>query len=413
MVSLLFCSLLFTVARPLFAAPSESPTAIVTNEPATELPESDAEPATAIPSEQMLSITFRTDGGTQTVEGRPLVEDSAGGVLLETTAGRQWVIEAGSVESRRQLDAVFTPLSHEEIGEQTLAELPEGFKTHTTPHYVVCYNTSRAYAQWTSSLLERLHRAFTNYWDGKGVELHEPEFPLVVIIYSTPGQYQAASADELGAAAKNIIGYYSLTSNRVSMYDLTGSEAVRIQNGGNRRGSLKEINRMLNQPAASPLVATIVHEATHQIAFNCGLQPRLAELPLWLVEGMAVYFEAPDLSTGRGWRGIGKVNTPRLARFKANLGSPRRSSILSLVADDKRLRNSRTAIDAYADAWALNYFLIRYHPDEYVAYVVSLSQKAPLESSTPEARIAEFRQHFGDIAPLEKEFLKRMQRLDR
>ena len=44
-------------------------------------------------------------------------------------------------------------------------------------------------------------------------------------------------------------------------------------------------------------MATIVHEATHQIAFNCGMQQRYADIPLWLCEGMAVYFEAPDLAS--------------------------------------------------------------------------------------------------------------------
>ncbi|MGI9458302.1 MAG: DUF1570 domain-containing protein [Aeoliella sp.] len=355
-------------------------------------------------------VSFARDEEVLRAAGRVVVEDEEGGVLLEEADGRQWVIEAKEVHSRHTTEQRFQPLTSEELVKQMLEELPAGFKTHTTPHYVVCYNTSRAYALWTSSLLERLHRAFTNYWSGKGVEMSEPEFPLVVIVYATADQYRAASAAELGPAASSIIGYYSLTSNRVSMYDLTGTEAVR--GGRNRRGSLKEINQMLGQPAALPLVATVVHEATHQIAFNCGLQKRLADLPLWLVEGMAVYFEAPDLSSGRGWRGIGKINYPRLKTFQTNLRTPRRSSLLSLIADDKMLRNSRTAVDAYADAWAINYFLIQYHPDEYVGYVRALSEKQPLVTGKAADRIAEFRKHFGEIAQLEQEFLKRMSRLD-
>ncbi len=355
-------------------------------------------------------VSFTRDNQVIRATGRVIVEDEQGGVLLEEASGRQWVIEATEVESRRATDRSFKPLTADELAEQMLEELPAGFQIHTTSHYVVCFNTSRAYAQWTSSLLERLHRAFTNYWSGKGLELTEPEFPLVVVIYATANQYRTASADELGSAAGSIIGYYSLTSNRVSMFDLTGTEALR--SGRSRRGSLKEINRMLTQPAAQPLVATVVHEATHQIAFNCGLQTRLADLPLWLVEGMAVYFEAPDLSSGRGWRGIGKVNYPRLQTFQANLHTPRRSSLLSLVADDKRFRNPRTAVDAYADAWALNYFLLRYHPKEYAEYVQMLSRKGPLTTGTPKERIAEFRTHFGDPARLQKEFLKRMSRID-
>lgn len=374
--------------------------------------EAPAQPASGGPATgEVVEVVRFTDGGAQrSVTGRILVEDSDGGVLVQGTDGVQWIVEADNVLGRETIEAPFTPLSQEEVAKRVLATLPEGFKALTTPHYVVCYNTTRPYAQWTSSLLERLHRAFNNYWQNQGIELKEPEFPLVVVIYATVDQYRAASTEELGDAASSIIGYYSLTTNRVNMYDLTGSDALRAASGS--RGSLAEINQMLAQPAAQPLVATIVHEATHQIAFNCGLQQRLAELPLWLVEGMAVYFEAPDLSSTRGWRGIGKVNHLRLDTFKNNLGTPRRTSLLAMIADDKVFRDPRTATDAYADAWALNYFLIRYQPDKYVAYVKHLAEQKPLVPTTPEARIEEFRKHFGDIERLDREFQKRMSRIN-
>ena len=192
------------------------------------------------------------------------------------------------------------------------------------------------------------------------------------------------------------------------MYDLTGTEGLAAA-AGNRRGNLKSINQMLSRPEAGPLVATVVHEATHQIAFNCGLGQRLADLPLWQVEGMAVYFEAPDLSSGRGWQGIGKVNYPRLETFRANQSNGTRLSLLALVADDAPLRNARTAPAAYADAWALNYYLIRYQPKAYVDYVKALAEQQPLEIRTAEERIELFRQHFGDPATVEKAMLKRME----
>jgi len=98
--------------------------------------------------------------------------------------------------------------------------------------------------------------------------------------------------------------------------------------------------------------------------------------------------------------------------LRANVRSQRSSRLLSLISDDKRFRNARTAADAYADAWALNYFLIRYRPDEYVGYVESLSAQPPLVPVSPEERVEQFRQHFGDIGQLEREFFERMMRLD-
>jgi hypothetical protein len=329
---------------------------------------------------------------------------------LQSNDGALWTIEPTQIVSRTPTDKPFAPATREELAAQLAAELPPGFSTHTTPHYVIAYNTSRIYAQWTGSMLERLHRAFTNYWQREGLSIREPEFPLVVQVFSDWPGYAEASRDDLPGGVGNIIGYYSLRTNRVNMFDLTGAEALRGQE--RRRGSLRDINAMLSQPAAIPLVSTIVHEATHQIAFNCGLQTRYADIPLWLCEGMAVYFEAPDLASTRGWTGIGKVNYPRLETFRNNQPRWNERSLESLLADDRRFRDSRAASDAYAEAWALNYYLIKYQPKAYAAYLKLLAEKSPLVESGPKARLDEFRQHFGDLDKLEQDFLRRMSRVE-
>jgi hypothetical protein len=169
---------------------------------------------------------------------------------------------------------------------------------------------------------------------------------------------------------------------------------------------------MLSQRAAVPLVATIVHEATHQIAFNCGLQQRLADIPLWQCEGMAMVFEAPDLASTRGWRGIGRVNYPRLEAFRRNLPKWQAGTLESLLVDNHRFRNPSTALAAYADAWALNYYLMRYQPQEYAAYLKKLAAKPPLVEDSPETRLADFRTHFGSLADVEAQFLKQMSRVE-
>jgi len=355
-------------------------------------------------------VTFRGDVRQRTVAGRIVVEAADGGVMLQSDDGALWAIEGTAVINRQPVDAPFAPLDAEQLGQRLLDEFPAGFRVHTTPHYVICYNTSRQYAEWTSSLFERLYKAFTNYWERQGLELHEPEFPLAVVVFADRASYDSAARIDLGGAAGSIVGYYSLKTNRVNMYDLTGSEALRGAN--NRRGSLREINQMLSQPAAVPLVATVVHEATHQIAFNCGLQQRFADVPLWLCEGMAMYFEAPDLTSSRGWRGIGRVNYPRLETFHRNLPNWRPGSLESLLADSDRFRDPHTAAAAYANAWALNYYLIKYRSDQYAAYLKTLAEKRPLREDDAATRLAEFRRHFGDLATLEREFLKRLTQID-
>ena len=90
-----------------------------------------------------------------------------------------------------------------------------------------------------------------------------------------------------------------------------------VQPQGRRHGNTAgQINQILAQPEALRAVSTIVHEATHQIAFNCGLHTRLSDCPRWLSEGIAMYlFETPDLSSPKGWKSIGCVNQLRLEQF--------------------------------------------------------------------------------------------------
>ena len=356
-------------------------------------------------------ITVKQAGGETEVVGKVQVEAEDGGVLLLGRDGVLWPIPKEELVARRSDDKPFTPLSRAELGKQLLAELPEGFKIHATKHYLICYNTSPAYASWVGGLFERLLGAFTNYWTRRDFELHEPEFPLVAIVFDRQSDYAQYSRQELGeGGASSIIGYYSLRSNRVIMYDLTGVEEVAAKGA---RTSAARINQVLSQPRAERTVATIVHEATHQIAFNSGLQVRYADIPFWVSEGIAIYFETPDLQSTKGWRNIGGVNRVNLFNFRKSLDDRPADSLKLLLTDDTRFRDPATMPSAYAESWALNYFLLRTRPEQYVAYLKTMSKQTPLVPVPAEERVAQFKNAFGeDLQTLDAEFLRYMRSVD-
>jgi hypothetical protein len=358
------------------------------------------------------TAVVRHDGKTARLIGQAVVTAADGGVMLKTPDGKLWNITPEELVSHSEDDKPFVPFTAEQLKKQILEELPPGFDSVKTAHYLVFYNTSRGYALWCSALFERLYTAFISFWTHRGFKLHEPETPLVVVIYSDQKMYAKQSTDELQDAAKRVIGFYSLKTNRVKTYDLTGAESVR-QPGDNKRMDAAQINELLSLPDASSMVSTLIHEATHQIAFNCGLQQRFADVPLWMSEGLAMYFETPDLSYGKGWRTVGEINPNRLHRFQNYLLRRPADSLETLLADDKRFRNrdSQTVLDAYAEAWALNYFLIRMHSKEYQSYLQRLSQKEPLVWDDPATRLKEFKACFGpDLAALDAEFVRYMAR---
>lgn len=349
------------------------------------------------------------DEGTVTLEARVVVEAADGGLLVEGRDGTYHQLITRGSTNRETLDEAFTPLDSDHLGEALLKELPPGFEIHQTKHYVIAFNTSEAYARWVGSLFERLQTVFPNYWRRLNIRLEEPENPLVVLAFADRAAYAAYAAEELGENADRVVGYYSLLTNRVAMYDLTGVQAGET---AGRRGSRSEILAMLSEPRAAENVATVVHEATHQIAYNAGLHRRLADIPLWVAEGVAMYFETPDPDSRRGWGRIDGRNERRYARFQRYLPSRRPGAIRDLIADDDRLRNGADAINAYAEAWALNYFLLKTAPKQYGAYLELLAAKKPLLWDDPEERVAEFESTFGaSIDQIDAAFVRYMTNL--
>jgi hypothetical protein len=358
-------------------------------------------------------VTVRRDADETQVSGKLLVTAQDGGLLLLTADGTLWNIEPPEIVDHKHDAQPFAPLTQAEAGKKLLGELPVGFELYTTAHYVICHDTSRAYAQWVGALYERLYSGFMNYWKNRGFKIHDPELPLLVLVFATRDGYIKHVQPELGDSASAIIAFYSLRSNRVTMYDLTGMDSLR--RSGDRRGSVAEINAMLARPEAEAMVATVVHEATHQLAFNCGLQTRFADIPLWVLEGLAVYFETPDLGSSKGWKTIGAVNRPRLDRFRDYLAHRPAKSLLSLISDDKRFRDPRQALDAYAEAWALNYYLVHQKPKQFNAYIELMAAKralvVPPDAQKAEQRIKEFQAAFDDLDRLDAEFVKYIQRI--
>lgn len=353
-------------------------------------------------------VEAERDGQRLSLTGELLVEAEDGGILLRSRDLTLWTLQPDELISRHATDSPFTPLDRIGLREQLSEALPRGFEFYDTPHFLIGFNTTTSYARWCGTLYERLYRSFENYWKRRDMELTDPPAPLVALVFRDKPSYQAYAAAELGEHTA-IVGYYSLRTNRIATFDLTGVDNARPL--GDRPGNTALVNAILSQPNATSTVATVIHEATHQLAYNRGLQVRYADNPLWLSEGLAMFFETPDIRNPKGWKRIGTINDNRLVQFKQYLGSRREDSLRTLIEDDARMREMATAMEAYAESWALCYFLIRKHPKEFDNYLRELSGMVPLLYDTPEDRLQTFRQFFGkDLKRLDDEFIRYMSR---
>ena len=353
-------------------------------------------------------VTIRSPDGERALQGRVLVEGEDGSLLFQGLDGVLWVVEREQIVGRRTDTRPFVPLTQKQMALRLLEEFPRGFQIETTKHYVICYNTSPAYAKWCGHLWERLYRGFANFWKTRGLPLRDPEFPLVAVIFDSEEAFQTYSKEELGSAVGAVIGYYNFQTNRVVTFDLTGLAGTsRLRR---RRYSMAQIRQLLAQPASERNVATLIHEVTHQLAYNRGIHTRYAGNPFWVVEGLACYFETPDLQSATGWRGMGRVNRYRLVEFRRR-GRRLPGWLAGIVRADDDFRDSQTANAAYADAWAVHYFLLKKRTRNYVAYLRELASLKPLDEPSPEARLEVFQKHFGDITRLERDITNTMRRL--
>jgi len=363
--------------------------------------------AEEIQTNKLYKIIAKPEGRPAAVHlARILAEDDDGAYLIEEQSGQQQLVSAVAFGGIQATGQPFQAWTKEQVAEDLLARFPKGFKTYSSKHFVIVYNTTDAYAKWNAVLFERLHKAFYAYWKRFGAELHEPEFPLVSLIFESRNDYLKYAAEEKVLGAENMIGFYSMQTNRIATYDLTGIEGMIPD--GHRVSTSELVNVILRQPAAERSVATVVHEAVHQISFNSGLQQRLAlHNPVAISEGLAMYFEAPDLRSSSGWGGIGNVNRHSLARFRQYLQSRPPNSLITLIQDDTRFQNAQTVSSAYGEAWALSFFLAKTRGKEFAAYLADLAARPLTTINDDKQRISDFQKHFGtDLEKLDREFLK-------
>ncbi|MFN3191316.1 MAG: DUF1570 domain-containing protein [Aureliella sp.] len=347
---------------------------------------------------ETVKIEFSTAEEQGETVGEIVVQDAKGNLLLRTPDGRLRDLLSVEVVTREKSDTPMTALTQVQLFDSIKEDLPPGFAMVKKRHFVIIFNTSREYADWVGSLFERIYKGLHNYWRKKGIRLEEPRFPLVALVFKDKNSYQKYATRDVGKnMAENTIGYYNMMSNLMVSYDLTGVNGIPIPPGR----LAQQMRANLFQPKVERTVATVVHEAVHQISFNCGLQTRMADNPRWLSEGLAMYFEAPDPKSRDGWS-MGSVNRHNLQRYRQAMSQrlipP--GSLEETVASDKLIiENQRVG---YPFAWALTYYLMKTKQKEFASYLIALKKLPPLGTTNPRDKVNMFKNHFGnDLAALE------------
>ncbi len=298
--------------------------------------------------------------------------------------GRLDSLEIAGVKDFRVIGK-FRPFTAIELREKLSRELGSQFRVTATGQYVVAGPPESV--ERLAPLFEGLYRECLTTFSSRGVKVQPPSTPLIALILSDRSRFEEYCRSENVTPQSGLRGFYLPTSNRVALYD-TGKQ--------------------------SALDGTILHEATHQVAFNIGIHSRLAVTPKWVVEGLATAFEREAFRLNdRRSRVEARVNPERYAWFQRLRKERDLSRSLGAFLQSDKIFETAT-LDAYSQAWALTFFLMETRSTEYATYLRLLAQRDPLADYSAGERQQDFEKVFGrDLLLLETHFLRFFQNLER
>jgi hypothetical protein len=324
-----------------------------------------AQPAPQVPLLEVLTPQARH-------VGLPIHWDDGLSVLLEPS-GRMVYIPAEERSAHRLLSEGFAPQTLAAARAALQAELGAGYETADVGPYVII--APQGHIQRWRDRFRVLVSGFYRYFELRGWQLRNPDFPLCVVILPSEVEFTRYCQREGLSMQPNLRGIYVPRTNRCVLYELTASRGDGLD--------WLETER------------TVVHEAVHQLAFNTGIHERLVNTPLWIVEGLATMLEERSLLESRGTaNSIGaRVNPQQMLVLQPLLSDPARlqRSVTELVRSDVLF--GRNAAEAYAVSWAMTFYMAERMTSSLAAYTQHLARTTRFHDFSAAEREQDFQRY--------------------
>lgn len=332
-------------------------------------------------------------------------------------------------------------------------DMGPSFRVIETEHFRIAYETAPSFARRTGALLERVYREFFRFFRDRFFEPVPPADRLEVVLFATREGYRRFVAP-FGPAFRNTAGVYSSKYHRSYFYDAQSDPSraraqrrladararletlehdvlektepgdrfrVETDDGKRRQLSVRETRALvarqkkrlqrtaqrIDQRFRRLNVARAVHEITHHLAYAAGIHTRHHPNPRWLVEGLAMYFEA----TVEGqWIGPGHIDSHRLARFQRRIRAGTWFKLERLISSDAPFTDGGpVTAEAYDAAWALFTYLARVRHDRLFDYLANLSLRVSQAPYPPRDRRRDVERLFGPLRVLERAWLRHLE----
>ena len=335
------------------------------------------------------NITIKVSKKKKVYVGKPISWDGEELLMLRRD-GRLSFLPVKSKEDYSKISNGFRPYTANEVKSKLRKEFGSQYQISATQNFVVVHPHGD-YNVWAMPF-QRLYERFKLYFSSRGFSLQQPQFPMVAVVLKSRADFDRFLR-KYHKYDSQILGYYSRVSNRIITYDQSEGKGI--------RGSGWFFN-----------ADTIIHEATHQTAFNTGVHNRYAVNSRWISEGLAMMFEAPGVNNSmRYHRQSDRINRDRLIGLKQYLKQGQLEGTLTkIVLRDDIFRSDPQK--AYSQAWGLTFFLSEKMPAKYQRFLRSDAKRSEFKDHTARNRAAAFAKAFGsDFKSLEKQMISFFEKL--
>jgi len=238
-------------------------------------------------------------------------------------------------------------------------------------HFIAYSNADDDFAAMRLNNCELIYDLFFEHFRKAGFKVHAPASKMMVAVFDSQAGFEAYVGQRMPTA---VTGLYHTRTNRLVVYDYgqnrafadnkrqVREEARRIGSDLDRRRFIETANRRASEFRTEANIGTVMHEVAHQLSFNCGLLNRDGDVPFWLAEGLATYCEATD---NGAWQGIGETNPERIMPLAGPVhGQVPFIKLRDLLEHDDFMKDTKTALLAYAQSWALFKMLMEERPGQ-------------------------------------------------
>ena len=300
-------------------------------------------------------------------------------------------IQSVEKSAATETDRPFVGVTAAELSAKLAKKFP-GFQVKSTKHFVYVYNTSPLFFTGTNLILESLYPGLFNLCKQRKLDVADPPYPLVVVMFRTRKEWSDYMHGMFGDTS--VAAFYHGVTNRVMMYEQSelGVQAPELEQ--------KEI------------ITTVAHEGTHQILHNIGVQRRLSRWPMWISEGLPEYFSPTTVGKTMRWKGVGTVNDLRMMAIDRMLkngsrGDGKYGSTVEAVISTPDFES-----DGYAWSWALTHFLGEKKREPFYKYVAAVSKLGPFEKLNDTEQRLLFAEYFGgDFDKLSTDLIAHLKKL--